>query len=82
MYRANGGVVGSPPRIPTVSGLQAMSAPAGSVTVNITNHSSQPVGGNAKMSTDSMGNMVVDVMLEDLNKNGRYTQQLKSMMGR
>lgn len=82
MYRANGGVVGSPPRIPTVSGLQAMSAPAGSVTVNITNQSSQPVGGNARMSMDSMGNMVVDVMLEDLNKNGRYTQQLKSMMGK
>lgn len=82
VYRASGGVVGSPPRIPTVSGLQAMVAPTGSVTVNITNHSSQPVGGNARMSTDSMGNMVVDVMLEDLNKNGRYTQQLKSMMGR
>lgn len=82
VYRASGGVVGVQPRIPAVSGLQAMVAPTGSVTVNITNHSSQPVGGNARMSMDSMGNMVVDVMLEDLNKNGRYTQQLKSMMGR
>lgn len=82
VYRAMGGVVGSTPRIPTVSGLQTMAAPAGSVTVNITNQSSQPVGGNAKMSTDSMGNAVIEVMLFDLNSNGRYVQQLKSMMGR
>lgn len=82
VYRAMGGVVGATPRIPVVSGLQAMAAPTSSVTVNITNQSSQPVGGNAKMSTDAMGNAVIEVMLFDLNSNGRYAQQLKSMMGR
>lgn len=77
-YRASGGVVGNPP---TVAGGFNRSA-GNSVTVNITNKGGQPVTGNAQVSMDSMGNMVVDVMLEDLNKNGRYTQQLKSMMGR
>jgi lambda family phage tail tape measure protein len=56
-------------------------APAGGVAVNITNNSSQPVGASQpKISFDSMGRMVIDVMLNDLQKNGPYARQLKGVM--
>lgn len=76
VYRANGGVVGSVPAVPS---LQSQRESTQQVTVNITNQGGQPVTGDAKMSLDGMGNMVIDIMLEDLNKNGRYAQQLKQV---
>lgn len=76
VYRANGGIVG---HVPTVPSLQFYREGGNQITVNISNHGSQPVAGNAKMTIDDMGNRVIDIMLFDLNSNGRYAQQLKQM---
>lgn len=72
---AMGGMAGSP-------GLVGGGpVPAGGVSLNITNNSSQPVGASQpKISLDSMGRMVIDVMLNDLHKNGPYSRQLKGAM--
>ncbi len=76
VYRANGGIVGNVPAVPS---LQSYREGGNQITVNISNHGSQPVAGNAKMTTDDVGNRVIDIMLFDLNSNGRYAQQLKQM---
>src|SRR5690625_322800 len=68
---ASGGLVG---------GSAAISSP--SVEVNIINKSGQPVSaGQPKVRMDNMGRMVVDVMLDDLRRNGPYARQLKGVMG-
>src|SRR5690625_5155216 len=68
---ASGGLVG---------GSAAISSP--SVEVNIINKSGQPVSaGQPKVRMDNMGRMVVDVMLDDLRRNGPYARQLKGAMG-
>lgn len=67
---SGGGVVG---------GSSAAGMP--SVAVNITNTSGQQVTtGQPKVSMDSLGRLVIDVMLEDLRKNGTYARQLKGAM--
>lgn len=58
----------------------AAAAPS-AVSMQITNNSSQPVtASEPKLSRDSMGRMVVDVMLNDLRSNGPYSRQLKGAM--
>lgn len=53
----------------------------GGVTVNVINSSSQPVtAGQPKISMDSMGRMVVEVMIADLQRNGPYARQLKGAL--
>lgn len=74
---STGGVAGRVPGAPAIHGGRSQ----GSVQVNITNQASQPVSGNAKLRMDEMGRMVIDVMLFDLNSNGRYTQALKHSQG-
>lgn len=67
---SGGGVVG---------GSSGAGMPA--VAVNITNTSGQQVtSGQPKVSMDSLGRLVIDVMLEDLRKNGTYARQLKGGM--
>lgn len=72
---AAGGMAGRPTLPPSAS-------PSGSnVSVNIINNSSQPISaGQPKVSMDQMGRMVVDVMIEDLRRNGPYARQLKGGM--
>lgn len=54
---------------------------AGDVTVNVINNSSQPVtASQPKISMDSMGRMVVEVMIADLQRNGPYARQLKGAL--
>lgn len=65
---ANGGLVGG----------GASAGGSGAPVVNIINNSSQPVtASQPKISLDSMGRMVIDVMLADYRKNGPYARQLK-----
>lgn len=59
----------------------AAAAAPPAVSMQITNNSSQPVtASEPKLSRDSMGRMVVDVMLNDLRSNGPYSRQLKGAM--
>lgn len=54
---------------------------SGDVTVNVINNSSQPVtASQPKISMDSMGRMVVEVMIADLQRNGPYARQLKGAL--
>ena len=54
---------------------------AGDVTVNVINNSSQPVtASQPKISMDSIGRMVVEVMIADLQRNGPYARQLKGAL--
>src|SRR5690625_5956537 len=69
---ASGGLVGG----------SAVGTTSPSVEVNIINKSGQPVSaGQPKVRMDNMGRMVVDVMLDDLRRNGPYARQLKGVMG-
>jgi len=62
-------------------GVAAQSGGTGDVTVNVINNSSQPVtASQPKISVDSMGRMVVDVMIADLQRNGPYARQLKGAL--
>ncbi|WP_159990806.1 phage tail tape measure protein [Pelistega ratti] len=78
-YRAMGGAVGSVNLLPALQPMMGEQRPS-DVIVNIHNNGSQPMTGNAKMSKDASGRMVIDIMLADLNGNGQYAQQLKSVM--
>lgn len=71
------GGMGGRPALPPAASPNA----AGGVVVNITNNAGQPVGASQpKISTDAMGRMVIDLMLNDLRTNGPYTRQLKGVM--
>jgi len=67
---ANGGLVGG-----------ASKSVESGVQVNVINNSGQPVtASQPKVSLDSMGRMVIDVMINDLRTNGPYARQLKGAM--
>src|SRR5690625_2367017 len=69
---ASGGLVGG----------SAVGTTSPSIEVNIINKSGQPVSaGQPKVRMDNMGRMVVDVMLDDLRRNGPYARQLKGVIG-
>ncbi|WP_368655385.1 phage tail tape measure protein [Castellaniella ginsengisoli] len=54
---------------------------AGDVTVNVINNSSQPVtAGQPKVSLDSMGRMMIEVMISDAQRNGPYVRQLRGAL--
>jgi len=67
---ANGGLVG---------GATTASGSAG-VVLNINNQGQPVEASQPKISFDSIGRMVIDVMLNDLQKNGPYARQLKGAM--
>lgn len=53
----------------------------GDVTVNVINNSSQPVtAGQPKISLDSMGRMMIEVMISDAQRNGPYVRQLRGAL--
>lgn len=63
---SSGGVVGGSPSL------------GGGVQVNITNNSSQPVNASANSRFDGK-QMVIDVVLDDLSRNGQIAQTMKQM---
>ncbi|GAB2913683.1 phage tail tape measure protein [Paralcaligenes ginsengisoli] len=65
---AGGGVVGS-------------AAPMGgmNVKVNLTNNSSQPLAAQQATPRFDADGMVIDIVLKDINRNGRLGQQLRAM---
>ena len=67
---ASGGYVGV--------NLPASSSGTGNVQVNIVNNSKTPVSAQANSRFDGK-QMVIDVVLDDLNRNGRISQTLKHL---
>ena len=67
---ASGGYVGG--------NLPALSSGTGNVQVNIVNNSKTPVSAQSNARFDGK-QMVIDVVLDDLNRNGQIAQTLKHM---
>lgn len=62
-------------------GVRAQLPDAGGVVVNINNQGqAMTATGQPKISRDSMGRLVIDVMTKDLQANGPYIRQLKGAM--